>query len=172
MTHEERITVFGRLRNRYLGFLTAVLWRLTGDRELFAEAMQYALMGLWQHAEKLEGEKAPSYLYRIALSANAKAWRQRIGRDGNIAPDAAGSDDGSETRMQRADLLARVRQTIARLPNKQGRALVMRYFDQKDYATIAADLGCSEVAARSHVSKAVATLRGRLAPRTELGIRP
>jgi len=172
MTHEERVAVFDRLRNRYLGFLTAVLWRLTGDRELFAEAMQYALMGLWRHVEKLEGEKAPSYLYRIALSANAKAWRQRIGRDGDLAADSAGSEAGPETRMHRVDLLARVRQTIARLPNKQGRAVVMRYFDQKDYASIAADLGCSEAAARSHVSKAVATLRGRLAPREELGIRP
>jgi RNA polymerase sigma factor (sigma-70 family) len=71
----------------------------------------------------------------------------------------------------RAELVTRVRQTIARLPNKQGQAIVMRYFEQKDYATIAAGLGCTEAAARSHVSKAMATLRGKFTPRAELGIR-
>ena len=85
MTHAERVAAFDRLRARYLRFLTAVLWKLSGDRELFAEAMQYALLGLWRHVEKLEGGKAGSYIYRIALSANAKAWRQRIGRNGDIA---------------------------------------------------------------------------------------
>ena len=35
----------------------------------------------------------------------------------------------------------------------------MRHFEQKDYSTIADGLGCSEAAARSHVSKAVATLK-------------
>ena len=64
--------------------------------------------------------------------------------------------------MHRAEVVARVRRTIARLPNRQGQAIVMRYFEQKDYATIAAGLGCTEAAARSHVSKALATLRNRL----------
>ena len=72
MTHAERVEVFDRLRARYLRFLTAVLWRLTGDRELLAEAMQYALLSLWQHIEKLEGAKAAGYIYRIALSAGAQ----------------------------------------------------------------------------------------------------
>jgi len=43
----------------------------------------------------------------------------------------------------------------------------MRYFEQKDYPAIAACLGCTEAAARSHVSKAVATLKGKLAARQE-----
>jgi DNA-directed RNA polymerase specialized sigma24 family protein len=43
----------------------------------------------------------------------------------------------------------------------------MRYFEQKDYPAIAARLGCSEAAARSHVSKAVATLKRKLATRQE-----
>ncbi|UCD49161.1 MAG: sigma-70 family RNA polymerase sigma factor [Phycisphaerales bacterium] len=167
MTHAERVAAFDRLREKHLRFLTAVLWKLTGDRELFAEAMQYALLALWRHVEKLDTEKAASYIYRIALSANAKAWRQRIGRNGDIRPQPAGADDSPETRTDRADLVAQIRRTITRLPDRQSRALVMRYFEQKDYAAIAAHLGCSEAAARSHVSKAVATLRRKLAARQE-----
>lgn len=167
MTHAERVEVFDRLRAKYLRFLTAVLWRLTGDRELFAEAMQYALLGLWQHVEKLEGERVTSYIYRIALSANSKAWRQRIDRNGDVNPRPTGLDKSPEEKAHRADLVARVRRTISGLPDQQGRAVVMRYFEQKDYSTIADGLGCSEAAARSHVSKAVATLRRKLAARQE-----
>jgi DNA-directed RNA polymerase specialized sigma24 family protein len=43
----------------------------------------------------------------------------------------------------------------------------MRYFEQKDYAAIAAALGCTEAAARSHVSKAIARLRSKLAAHAE-----
>ena len=39
----------------------------------------------------------------------------------------------------------------------------MRYFEQRDYSEIAMQLRCSEAGARSHVSKAVAALKSRLA---------
>jgi DNA-directed RNA polymerase specialized sigma24 family protein len=39
----------------------------------------------------------------------------------------------------------------------------MRYFEQHSYEDVAAKLGCSEAGARSNVSKALATLKGKLA---------
>ncbi|MHC4518279.1 MAG: RNA polymerase sigma factor [Planctomycetota bacterium] len=167
MTHEERVAAFDRLRARHLRFLTAVLWKLSGDRELFAEAMQYALLGLWRHVEKLEGGKAARYIYRIALSANAKAWRQRIGKDGRLRPQAAGPVGQSSERACQTESCQVARRAIAELPQRQAKALVMRYLEQKDYRIIADCLGCSEATARSHVSKAVATLRHKLAVKRE-----
>jgi RNA polymerase sigma factor (sigma-70 family) len=165
MRHDERIEVFDRLRAKHLPLLTAVLWKLTGDRELFAEAMQYALLGMWRHVEKLAQADACAggYLYRIALSANSRAWRNRIGRDGQAPP--APVDGGAESgrQFEQAELRQAVRRAIAALPARQGRAVVMRYLEQQDYPAIAAVLGCTEATARSHVSKAVATLRSRLA---------
>jgi len=162
MRHAERIEVFDRLQAKYLPFLTAVLWRLAGDREIFGEAMQYTLLGMWRHVEKLEGAGAGGYLYRIALSANSRAWRNRIGRDGQMpsAPEGFFEEAGRES--DRAELRRAVRRAIASLPAKQGRAIVMRYLEQQDYPAIATVLGCSEATARSHVSKAVAALRHRL----------
>jgi RNA polymerase sigma factor (sigma-70 family) len=163
MRHEDRIAVFDRVRARHLRFLTGVLWKLTGDRERFAEAMQYALLGMWKHVGNLEGDKAKSYIYRIALSANARAWRHRIGRDGHlkVSPDRGESEDVE--RVARKEFLLAVRQALSRLPENQGRAIVMRYLEEKDYASIADHLGCSVPTARSHVSKAIAALRDRLA---------
>lgn len=163
MRHEDRIAVFDRVRARHLRFLTGVLWKLTGDRERFAEAMQYALLGMWKHVENLEGDKAQSYLYRVALSANARAWRHRIGRDGQIASDLSRISSEDIESVDRGELLTGIRQAISRLPENQGRAIVMRYLEQKDYASIAEHLGCSMPTARSHVSKAVAALRSKLA---------
>ena len=146
-----------------MNFLTSVLWKLTGDPELFVEAMQYALLGVWQHTGKLKGPKAQSYIYRIALTASSQAWRNRIGRNGQIDPEVMNLNSGTEDKADRDELVARVRMTIAQLPAKQSRAIVMRYLEQQDYQTIAQSFGCSAETARSHVSKAIAALKTKLA---------
>ena len=117
---------------------------------------------MWRHLEKLEREDAPGYLYRIALSANAQAWRRRIGRDGKAPSGSVDSCEESGSPPDRTELHRAVRRAIAGLPEKQGRAVVMRYLEQRDYEAIAVSLGCSEATARSHVSKAVAALRSQL----------
>lgn len=43
----------------------------------------------------------------------------------------------------------------------------MRYLEQQRYEDIARNLGCSEAGARSHVSKALAALKGKLANLTD-----
>ena len=162
MTHQERLAVFDELRAKHLRLLTGVLWKLTGDRELFAEAMQDTLLGLWRHLEKLGREDSLGYLYRIALSANAKAWRNRIGGNGKAPPGGADSRAEFVLPPDRTELHQAVRRAIAGLPEKQGRAVVMRYLEQQDYEAVATALGCSEATARSHVSKAVAALKSQL----------
>jgi len=52
---------------------------------------------------------------------------------------------------------------MSQLPEKQGKAVVMRYLEQEDYQTISEKLGCSKAGARSHVSKALAVLKDKLA---------
>ena len=73
------------------------------------------------------------------------------------------------TEIGESELVGMVRRAIAQLPAKQGRAIVMRYFEQKEYQAIADKLSCSEAGARSNVSKALATLKGKLATLTKGG---
>jgi RNA polymerase sigma factor (sigma-70 family) len=162
MEYSERIQVFEKVRARYSVFLLSVLWKLTGDRELFTEAMQYSLLEMWRHIEKLNSKKAGAYIYRIALTANSRAWRNRIGRDGELAKNQVSIDTDFGEKVSKSECVAMVRRAIARLPFKQGRAVVMRYLEQQDYRAIAEKLCCSDAGARSHVSKAVATLKSRL----------
>jgi len=163
MRHSERLEIFEKLRAEYSAFLPSVLWKLTGDRELFTEAMQYTLMGMWQHIEKLNGRKAGAYIYRIALSANSKAWRNRVGGNGELPTSRTGIETDPGEKLGRIELTAKVRKAISQLPERQGRAIVMRYLQQHDYETISEKLHCSEASARSHVSKALAALKDKLA---------
>ncbi|MHC4740626.1 MAG: RNA polymerase sigma factor [Planctomycetota bacterium] len=163
MEHSKRLELFETARDRYSVFLTSVLWKLTGDREIFTEALQYSLFSMWRHTEKLEGEGAKSYIYRIALSANSKAWRNRIGKNGEMPVDVSDSGEGAEERISREEQAESVRRHISELPKKQGRALIMRYLEQKDYQTISEALGCSMAGARSNVARALETLRSKLA---------
>jgi len=162
MDHSERLALFEGVRTRYSAFLTSVLWKLTGDKELFAEATQYALLGMWRHVEKLDGKNAGAYIYRIALTANSRAWRTRIGRNGQFNRDRIGVEPEPSENIRRIELTAKVRKAISRLPDKQGRAIVMRYLQQHDYPAIAEKLHCSQAGARSHVSKALAALKNKL----------
>jgi RNA polymerase sigma factor (sigma-70 family) len=163
MRYSKRAEIFRRVKADHIDFLASVLWKLTGDRELFTEAMQYSLLGMWQHVEKLNGKKAGSYIYRIALSANSKAWRNRIGRDGQINEAHLGVAEGPEQNVSNSELASKVRCAVAQLPAKQAKAIVMRYFEQQSYEAVAEKLNCSQAGARSHVSKAIATLKSRLA---------
>ena len=163
MKHSKRAELFRQVKADYIDFLTSVLWKLTGDRELFTEAMQYALLGMWRHVEKLNGQKAGSYIYRIALTANSRAWRNRIGKNGQISVSHPDVKEGPVDKVSDSELLAKVRQAVAQLPAKQAKAIVMRYFEQKNYQAVAENLKCSEAGARSNVSKAIATLKNKLA---------
>jgi RNA polymerase sigma factor (sigma-70 family) len=162
MAHPERVKAFDRLRVKYNPMMTALLWKLTGDRELFAEAMQYALLGMWRHLEKLNGKSAPGYLYRIVLSANSRAWRNRIGKNGHINSVFIAGPSVENCNQPNSEIIEKVRKTIARLPRKQAGAITMRYLEQKSYDAIAKELLCSPAAARSHVSKALAVLKRKL----------
>ncbi len=171
MNYAKRAELFRELRTRYAGYLSSILWRLTGDKELFAEAMQYALLGMWEHIEKLNGKKAGAYIYRIVLSANSKAWRDRIGKNGKFSPSqvqiCTQESPDLDSKLDRNELVSIVRRAISQLPAKQAKAIVMRYLEQQDYKGIAGKLCCTEAGARSHVSKALATLKSRMATLAE-----
>ena len=103
-----------------------------------------------------------AYIYRIALTANSKAWRNRIGKDGQISRSQAGIEEDPAARIGESELAAMVRRAIAQLPAKQSRAIVMRYLEQQDYKSISAALCCTEAGARSNVSKAAGSFEKQI----------
>ena len=162
MKYRQKMEIFDRISGKYGEFLKAVLWKLTGDRELFSEAMQNAQLAIWRNVEKLDGKDCGSYLYRVAQSAASRAWRHRLGGNGEIAVEQVGVTADPAKKVTDDDTMRLVRRKIAELPPKQDRAIMMRYLEVKDYQRIAAELQCSPESARSNVSKALALLKRKL----------
>jgi DNA-directed RNA polymerase specialized sigma24 family protein len=84
------------------------------------------------------------------------AGDRAVGRDGDVG------DVGAETVEREA-----VWRLITRLPPKQRVTVVLRYYEDLDDVAIAEILGCSPVTVRTHAMRALATLRGRLAPNSD-----
>ena len=161
MFKRSRTQRFREINTEYGPFLKQVLWKMTGKRELFEEALQESLVRIWKHSSKIKEPTAKSYLYRIAQSAVAQAWDNLKPSGSQFIPEQhAMAKDAQSAHPD--GLLHKIQKTISKLPYKQSRAISLRYFCQKEYAQIAHCLNCSEAGARSHVSKALAKLRTQL----------
>ena len=115
MDHEARLKLFDAVRVEQGPFLEAVLWRLTGNRELFSEALQESLLLLWRHVEKLQGAPGRTYLFRIAQTAASTAWRKRVGAHVELPEDCSCSCHPPEAASSRIETMARVRRAISEL---------------------------------------------------------
>ena len=162
MDHDTRLKLFDGLMGEQRPFLETVLWRLTGRRELFADALQQSLLQIWRHLEHLQGPGRRAYLYRIAQSSASQAWRNQGASQQEDEPDRQDPLEPPDTQASRNELAQLVRRAISGLPEQQSRAITMRYLEQKGYETMARELECSEQTARSQVSKALEKLRNVL----------
>ena len=82
---------------------------------------------------------------------------ERVGQGGQ----RDGDSDGDQ------QIVPLIREGISTLPRKQAQAVLLRLLEDQQFDVIGRVLGCSEVTARSHVSKGLAKLREYLA---ELGL--
>jgi RNA polymerase sigma-70 factor (ECF subfamily) len=101
-----------------------------------------------------------AWLYRIATNTFL-SHRRKFGRVDALeddAPIAAPSHDQA-AQLDARGLLAEVELFIEKLPSKQRVALILRKYHEMDYADIAANLRCSEPAARANVHEALRKLR-------------
>lgn len=141
---------------RLLGLLTLEV----GDRGVAEQLAQDALVRLCQHWERVAAMDHPrAWLTRVALNGASSWWRRRraerraLTRHGH---DAEVHDDGPDP-----DAVA-VREALATLPERQRRAVVLRFYGGFDVASTAAALGCAEGTVKSLTHRAVAHLRDEL----------
>lgn len=113
-------------------------------------------------AELARTDTAEAYVRRSIVNASVSGWRKtrRLVSVDDPEPLTRTTQPDPAVAVTDADHAWRL---CAELPPQQRAAVVLRFYEDLSFAQIALVLDCPESTARSHVHRAVATLRDRLA---------
>lgn len=142
---------------------------LVHDQGLAEEITQDAFVALHGRWSRLRSpESALAYLRQSVVNRSRSALRHRAVVTRHAArerqPDPAPSADaGLGAEVRRTAVL----EALQALPRRQREVLALRYYLDLSEADIAATLGISQGAVKSHASRGSAALRSHLAPHLE-----
>ncbi|SDT23027.1 SigE family RNA polymerase sigma factor [Jiangella sp. DSM 45060] len=145
--------------------LLRLAYLLTGDQHAAEDLLQTTLAKLylaWNRVERAGSVDA--YTRRIMLNERSSRWRraaQRFERSTDAVPERPVLDDFDHTLAERDALWSVVRE----LAPRQRATVVLRFYEDLGEQEIADLLGCSVGTVKSQTSRALATLRTRLAER-------
>ena len=153
--------------------------RATRDRDEALDLVQDAMLQWARHYGARPGQEWPALFQRI-LTNRIRDWQRRqtlrrrlfFWRDG---PDTGESDDGDgiaqfadptqadcATALVHAEQLQQVIDALGRLPTRQREAFELRVWEGLPVAETARAMGCSEGSVKTHLSRAMASLRDAL----------
>src|SRR5579859_4416514 len=130
-----------------------------GDLDRARELVDEAFARAWASWRKVGRHPAPrAWIVRTALNAGVSAWRRRR-REVPLGAAACPADAAAGGLVDR-DIMAALR----RLPERQRQVIALRLFLDLDTAGTAEVLGIAPGTVTAHLARAIATLRGELAP--------
>jgi RNA polymerase sigma-70 factor (sigma-E family) len=137
---------------------------LLADAAVAEEVTADAYVGLHARWRSLrDPDNALAYLRSSVVNRSRSALRHRgvVARFVAVAvpPDDAPSAESTVLgRLRRDELIA----ALAGLPGRQREALILRYYADLSEAQVAAAMGCSRGAVKSHTARGLAALRQRI----------
>lgn len=135
---------------------------VTGGSPDVADLVQEALLRAYPRWHRLVmAGTAEAYVRRSIVNASVSRWRKDrrlvpLEQGGAVAAVAVPDPGGA---VVDADLAWELVRTLGAT---QRAAVVLRFYEDMSYEQIAAILGCAEGTARSHIHRALTSLRGRL----------
>jgi RNA polymerase sigma-70 factor (sigma-E family) len=115
--------------------------------------------GGWQRLR--DTDKALAYLRQAVVNRSRSVLRHRTVVDKNLQkppPDMPSAEHGALVLLERSAVVAALRG----LPDRQREAIVLRYYADLSEAEIAAAMGISRGAVKSHTSRGMTALRTAL----------
>ena len=145
--------------------LLRLAYTLTGNAADAEDVVQEALaraLPRWERISRLDDVDA--YVRRMVINAHTSWWRKFRRRESpvELVRETAAGPSGLP-HDQRATLWA----ACQGLPEPQRTAIVLRYYEQLEYAEIAELTGVREGSVRSRVSRGLTALRARMGDEDE-----
>lgn len=143
------------------GALLRLAYVLTGNRADAQDVVQEALSRAIPRWERIQRADDPdAYVRRMVVNAHVSWWRKFRRRESPVEEvftpgTQVGADETAVSNAADERLWAACRG----LPRDQRVAVVLRYYEQRSYAEIAALTGVAEATARSRVHRGLAALR-------------
>ena len=144
---------------RALVRLAAMLVRDTQTAEEVVQDSFVAMHDGWQRLR--DGEKALAYLRQAVVNRSRSVLRHRTVVDKNLQkapPDMPSAEHGAMVLLERHAVVVALRG----LPERQREAIVLRYYADLSEAEIAATMGISRGAVKSHTARGMSALRTAL----------
>jgi RNA polymerase sigma-70 factor (sigma-E family) len=131
---------------------------LVGDIATAEEIAQDAFVALHNARRTPDSDSALSYLRRAVLARSRAAIRHRMPA-GVDAAESGRSATGAEQHQPTSREYQAIISALSKLPTRQREAIVLRYCADLSEAQIAAAMGISRGAVKSHTARATASLR-------------
>lgn len=150
-----------RMEREIMRFLV----RSTGDRDDAMDLFQETWLRAYRAYPTLQSEDGlRPWVFRIASNLCRNRARDRMRRGRVISSESVDETTAASAPRQLnlnggPEGALHLKRAIARLPGKQGQALMMRKFAGLEYAEIAEALNCSAESARASVYQALKKLR-------------
>jgi RNA polymerase sigma-70 factor (ECF subfamily) len=138
--------------------------RMLGNLHDAQDTSQEVFLKLYRNLGKLKAEAISPWLYRVTLNAcyDAAKKRKRMPVEFPDGFEAASRAQDPASASESAEFEKRMMAAIARLPEKERAALVLREIEGLTSRQAADILGCAEATVRSQVCDARARLRAWL----------
>jgi RNA polymerase sigma-70 factor (ECF subfamily) len=159
MAFRPELADFGAFYERtYQGAYRTALG-IVREPSLAADVVQEAYVSAYQHRDRFRGDApGPAWLHRIVVNAALAALRRRRTRVREVAIVGFVRPDDTTQAAERLTLLG----ALEALTPRQRAAVVLRYYHDYDYLTIAQMLGTSPTNVGAMLSRALDRLRVEL----------
>jgi RNA polymerase sigma-70 factor (sigma-E family) len=139
---------------------------LLRDQGLAEDVVQDSFVAMHRRWDRIDPVKAPAYLRQTVVNRSRSALRHRtvVARH---RPDPLPDGAPADQEVLHAERRTLVLDALAELPARQREVLVLRHYLDLSERDIAAALGISQGAVKSHASRGAAALRQRLSLKEE-----
>jgi RNA polymerase sigma-70 factor (ECF subfamily) len=154
---------FGLLVERYQRDVYRLCYRYVNDHHDASDLAQDAFLKAFRAIGSFRGDSAFStWMYRIAVNTCLNFRSARRPMQEELPEALADRGPGAGERMVRDEQSRRVRQAVARLPEKQRATLILKVYNDLTHEEVAKILGSSVGTVKANLFHALGNLRKML----------